>query len=276
MATLTPNVDRSPAKVQAAMNYLVPGNDKPITYMYAQSSGASLRSGNFQPYTVWIHDGRPLQDEFSLDAQGLVLRRHTSAVADFRDDEEVRAVYYPEIEQLVREGTGAESAFMFDHTIRSVHWSERGEREPVRIVHNDYTPVSGPQRVRDLLDVREAEQRLQRRFAVINVWRPIVDVVEDTPLAICDAASMAPADFIANEMRYRDRTGETYSIAYNPNHRWYYFPRMQRDEVLIFKCFDSVNDGRARFGAHSAFDDPTATNARPERESIEARLLVFF
>jgi hypothetical protein len=276
MASVTAKSDLTPTKVQASLNYLVPGAEKPITYMYAQPSGASLRSGDFRPYTVWIHDGRPTADQFSLEVHGLALRQQPSAVADFRDDDEVRAIYYLEIERLVMEETGAEWAFMFDHTIRSVHWSERGVREPVRIVHNDYTPVSGPQRVRDLLNASEAEQRLQRRFAVINVWRPIVDVVRDTPLAVCDAGSMMPADFIATEMRYRDRTGETYSIAYNPNHRWYYFPRMQRDEVLLFKCFDSADDGRARFGAHSAFDDPASIGAAPERESIEARLLVFY
>jgi hypothetical protein len=186
-------------------------------------------------------------------------------VRDFYDEDEVRALYYAEIERLVCAETGAARALMFDHTIRSIAWSERGAREPVRIVHNDYTPTSGPQRVRDLLDAGEAMQRLQRRFAVINVWRPMVDVVRDTPLAICDAGSMAPADFVATEMRYRDRVGETYSVSYNPDHRWYYFPQMRRDEVLLFKCFDSAEDGRARFGAHSAFDDPAATKAAPER-----------
>lgn len=263
-------------EVRATLNYLVRGRDKPVTYMYVQASGASLRTGEYRPYTVSIHDGRERLDRFLLDVQGLVLRQHTSAVQNFYDEAEVRARYYPEIERLVCAETGAARAHMFDHTIRSIAWSERGAREPVRIVHNDYTLASGPQRVRDLLDADDAAQRLQRRFAVINLWRPIVDVVRDTPLAICDAGSMAPEDFVPTEMRYRDRVGETYSVSYNPAHRWYYFPRMRRDEVLLFKCFDSAEDGRARFGAHSAFDDPTATNARPQRESIEARLLVFY
>ncbi len=273
-----PNVSDVPAtrnEVRGALNYLVPGGGKPVTYMYVQPSGASTRTGQYRPYTVSIRSARDVINKLSLDSQGFVLRDHVSAVGDFYNDDEVRERYYPEIERLVCEEAGAACAFMFDHTIRSVAWGDRGVREPVRIVHNDYTPISGPQRVRDLLDSQEAEQRLQRRFAVINVWRPIVDVVRDTPLAICDADSMVSSDFVATEMRYRDRTGETYSIGYNPNHRWYYVPDMRRDEVLIFKCFDSADDGRARYGAHSAFDDP-ATSEPPERESIEARLLVFF
>ena len=263
-------------EVRGALNYLVPGREKPVTYMYVQPSGASTRTGQYRPYNVSIRNAREVIGKLSLDSQGFVLRDHVSTVRDFSNDDEVRERYYPEIERLVRKETGAARAFMFDHTIRSVAWSDRGAREPVRIVHNDYTPISGPQRVRDLLDSQEAEQRLRRRFAVINVWRPIVEVVRDTPLAICDAGSMVPGDFVATEMRYRDRTGETYSIGYNPNHRWYYVPNMRRDEVLIFKCFDSTDDGRTRYGAHSAFDDPTAASATPERESIEARLLVFF
>ena len=263
-------------QVQSTLNYLVPGRAQPITYMYARPSGASIRTGEYRPYTVFIRDGRASNDEFSLDAQGFVLRRHATTVSDFYNDSEVRAQYYAEIEQLVREETGAVRAFMFDHTLRSVAWSERSVREPVRIVHNDYTPASGPQRVRDLLDATEAQRRLAARFAVINVWRPIVDVVRDTPLAICDATSMAQSDFVATEMKYRDRSGETYSVSHNPEHRWSYFSQMTRDEVLLFKCYDSAEDGRARYGAHSAFDFPTPTSAIPTRESVEARLLVFF
>jgi hypothetical protein len=51
---------------------------------------------------------------------------------------------------------------------------------------------------------------------------------------------------------------------------------MRRDEALVFKVYDSSKDGRARWSAHTAFDDPTAPpHARP-RESIEIRTLAFF
>jgi hypothetical protein len=78
------------------------------------------------------------------------------------------------------------------------------------------------------------------------------------------------------DLRYRDRTGEVYSVVFNPNHRWFYFPHMERNEVLFLKGYDSAEDGRARFTAHSAFEDPTAPSDAPARESIEARTLVFF
>ena len=198
---------------------------------------------------------------------------------DFYNEEELRSVYYPEMEQLVKDLTGASRVLVFDHTLRAEDDETREEkkvREPVRRVHNDYTEWSGPQRVRDLLPPDEAEKLLQHRFAVIQVWRPIRKPVQTAPLAIADAMSIAPKDLIPTERRYPDRVGETYHITFNPSHRWFYFPEMQRNEALVFKCYDSEKDGRARFSAHAAFEDPNSPTDAPPRESIEIRTLAFF
>jgi hypothetical protein len=170
--------------------------------------------------------------------------------------EEVEKVYYPEIEVLLKEVTGAEKVVVFDHQVRNIQLSKQGEsnaREYVRTVHNDYTAKSGPRRVRDHLPAAEAEERLRHRFAEINAWRPIRGPIESTPLAICDAESIAPKDFVPTDLIYRDKVGEVYRFIYNPNHRWSYFPRLERNEVILLKCYDSKEDGRARFSAHSAF-----------------------
>ena len=153
---------------------------------------------------------------------------------------------------------------------------ERGLRAPVQMVHNDYTDKSGPQRVRDLLPAYEAEARLQRRFVEINVWRPIKGPVQAWPLALADARSIAPADVITCDLIYADRTGEILYGIYNPDHRWNYFPRMERHEAALIKCYDSLKDGRARFSLHTAFEDPTTPENAPPRESIEIRALAFF
>jgi hypothetical protein len=179
---------------------------------------------------------------------------------------------------LVKEATGAARVLVFDHNVRCRPMAKRGEngaREPVKFAHNDYTLKSGPQRVRDLLP-EEADELLKQRFAVINVWRPIRGPVMESPLAVCDAQTMEMKDFVPSDLLYRDRTGEVYSIAFNPHHRWYYFPRMRADEALLLKCYDSAADGRARFTAHTAFEDPTSPPQAPARESIEARTLVFW
>jgi len=167
---------------------------------------------------------------------------------------------------------------VFDHNVRCGPMAKEGKngaREPVRFAHNDYTATSGPQRVRDLAG-DEAEALLKNRVVFINVWRPIRGPVEEAPLAVCDAQSMRPADFVPTDLKYQDRTGEVYSVAFSPEHRWLYFPRMERDEALLLKCYDSSVDGRARWTAHTAFDDPTSPPAAAPRESIEARTIAFF
>lgn len=264
-------------RVEASLNYLANRTGKPVTYMYKPPADVPARTGEYIKRTMPVHDARAIIGELSLDKQGFVMARHDTAVLDFYDDQQVRAVYYPEVERLVKQVTGAVKVVVFDHNVRCAPRAKGGERgiqEPVKVVHNDYTVKSGPQRVRDLLP-DEAEALLKNRFAVINVWRPIRGPVEEAPLAVCDATSMTQQDFVEHELAYRDRRGEVYSVAYNPNHRWYYFPRMQRDEAMLIKCFDS-DAGRARFTAHTAFIDPTSPPDAAPRESIEARTLVFF
>ena len=130
--------------------------------------------------------------------------------------------------------------------------------------------------MRDLLAPREAADWLRDRFAIINVWRGISGPVLKSPLALCDAATLAEADLVASERRARERIGELQLVSWNPAHAWYYFPAMQPGEVLLIKTFDSARDGRARRCIHTAFDNPLAPDDAPPRESVESRLLVRF
>jgi hypothetical protein len=201
-------------------------------------------------------------------------------VTDFYDEDAVRRIYYPEAERLVASATSASRVVVFDLTIRRrlpgvADRAAGAPRQPVPRVHNDYTVKSGPQRVRDLLG-EEADALLAGRFSVINVWRPIRGPLRDAPLAVCDARSVAFEDFVPSDLLFRDRTGEIYAVTYNPSHRWFYVPEMREDEALLLKCYDSAQDGRARFAPHTAFEDPTAPTDILPRESIELRTLVFY
>lgn len=264
--------------VEAPLNYLAPGTDKPFIYIDEPPPGMPARNGRNETHRVAIHNGRPLVRRFSLDREGFELRRHDSAVVDFFDEDTVRDVYYPEVDALLRAATGAEKIVIFDHTLRNTAHGKSGAhiREAGNSVHNDYTVASAAKRVRDLLDPAEAEARLQRRFVEINVWRPIAEPVQSWPLALCDAQSLDWQDLVASERRSRERVGETYRVHFNPRHRWFYFPHMRRDEVLLIKCFDSATDGRARLSVHSAFEDPTTAADAPPRQSIEIRSFAFF
>jgi hypothetical protein len=278
---MRPDVGESqgPRRVEAALSYLVYSGKKPVNYPSVGSSGSGTYSEQYEDRVVPIHNARGLETEFDLDRQGFTLRRHVTQATDFFDEAEVRAIYDPEVEHLIKEATGAARVVVFDHTRRAgseATRQERNIREPVRNIHNDYTDRSGPQRVRDLLPAAEAEELLKRRFAIIYVWRPIKEPVRTAPLALCDARSVAPEDLIASERRTKDRVGEIHQVVFNPNHHWYYFPQMRRDEVLLIKTYDSETDGRARFTIHTAFNDPTAPADAPARLSIESRTFAFF
>jgi hypothetical protein len=228
---------------------------------------------------VPIVDARRVLLDLTLDEEGFGLVQHASGVRNFYDDKEVRGVYYREAESLLQKLTGADRVYVFDHTVRrrlpgSEDRRNDAPRQPVPRVHVDHTEKSGPQRVRDLLP-DEAEQLLCGRVQIINLWRPIRGPLRDAPLAVCDAQTVKPEQLVASDLVYPDRIGETYSVTFDPEHRWFYVPEMRTDEVLVLKCYDSKTDGRSRFAPHTAFTDPTTPADAPPRESIELRTLVF-
>src|SRR5262245_63460299 len=264
--------------IEATVNYILDNGEKIFTQTAAPGSTDVRSGGTVDPHRVTIRNARLQAGPFALDREGFRFVRHDTQVADFFDGDEIRRVYYAEMEALVKAESGASRVVVFDHTLRTADAEEREARkirEVVRRVHNDYTEWSGPKRVRDLLP-DEADELLQRRFAIVQVWRPIRHPVECWPLAIADAQSLSPDDTVVTERRYQDRIGQTSAITYNPAHRWYWFPQMHPDEALVFKTYESSKDGRARWTAHTAFEDPdTPPHAKP-RESIEIRTLAFF
>jgi hypothetical protein len=279
LAVETRPVDRP--LLAASFNYLQPMKDRAVNYAMEPPAGVPRSNVVPDPHRVDIYDGRAI--DASVDREGFALVEHRSAVRDFFNDEEVRSVYYPEAERLLKAQTGASRVFIFDHTTRRRSPDEvldsgrRGEgqpRGPVGRVHVDHTERSGPQRVRDLLG-DDAEALLKHRFAVVNIWRPTKGPLEDAPLGVCDARSVAPQDLVETDLVYRNRTGETYSVTYSPRHRWYFYPHMRTDEALLLKCYDSRKDV-ARFSPHSAFENSLAPANAPLRESIELRAFLFF
>src|SRR5438105_9445244 len=263
--------------MQADITYTRDTGEKLVNETFGPNNIRRRTSGTEERHRVEIANGREAHG-LALDANGFVLVEHRTAVHDFFDPQELKRVYYPEVVALIQRVSGADRIVVFDHTLRSGSEGEREAklvREPVLSAHNDYTEWSGPQRVRDLMGA-EAEALLERRFAIIQVWRAIADPIRSNPLAMTDARSVAPEDLLVAERRYPNRIGQTYRLRYNPAHRWFYFPQMRRDEAIVFKVYDSAKDGRARFTPHTSFQDPTTPPGAPPRQSIEARTLAFF
>jgi len=259
--------------IDATIKYVVAG-EKAIFY-------PADRDRSYWPideHTVHIEDVRPRAGELALERNGFVLLREPSAVRDFYNTEEVRSVYYREIDALVKRLLGAEKVLAFGEVARSDATSTRDGKKPAYGAHVDYGDRTVRQFAEDQLGREEAAYWLRRRFVLMNLWRPI-RTVHRTPLALCDASTVVAGDMNDSEVRggLDDPNRPPlygFNLSYNPGHRWYYVPRMQPDEILAFKLFDS-NRRRVQWTGHTAFDDLCVTVDGPPRESIEIRTISF-
>lgn len=276
---LLPN---GPSAVRTTVNYTKDVDQLTELYFYESEKANGIHEPGDAPTEIEVKDGWQMWDQFSLDKNGFSLHSFDAKHADWTDDDAVRAQFYPEVVEFLKKSVGAKRVLVFDHTIRSESNSKKkltdekntSQRSPVMLVHCDYTAESGPIRARQLLK-EEADDLLSRRYAFINVWKPINRVVEERPLAMCDVNSCKDADFFKLYLRYRDRDGENYVMRPSPEHKWWYFPRMTPNQVILLKTYDS-KPGIARFVGHSAFEDPTSPQDAPYRESVEIRTIAFY
>ena len=265
--------------LRARFNYVVETGKPAIRYIDWPEMEHNAIPPQYQQHEMTVRNGRPLRDTFDLDTHGFVFVDHVTRVQDFTDETQRTRVYDLEVEALIKKHSGASEVLVFDHTLRVSNEEQQkmiGARPTVKGVHNDYTEASAPRRLIEIAGKAEAERRFKKRWAIIQVWRPIRGTVQVDPLGICDGRSIPQQGFIRVERRYKDRTGEVYHIAHNPAHVWFWFPHMNRNEALIFKVFDSDVSKPSRFTAHSAFDDPGTPPGAPPRESIETRTFAFF
>ncbi|KAH9831870.1 uncharacterized protein C8Q71DRAFT_288298 [Rhodofomes roseus] len=274
-----------PQSVTADVFYFSPPEDgsKPYTDINADPL-VGKRRNNWNPelHSVEVENLRGKEDSVTLDTAGFQFGHEAAAHKTFTSDAAIEAEYYPESIELVKKITGASRAVVFDHTIRRRRPGEIDDspqkRQPVPLAHVDQTTASAIARVHRHLPPAEAPALLQRRFQIINLWRPISHPAYDWPLALCDYRSVDPkTDLVATDLIYPDRKGETNSVKFNPNHKWKYLRGMTPEEFVFIKCFDSkTEDNTAVLTPHTAFQDPSTPKDAPFRESIELRLLVFY
>lgn len=265
--------------ITAKFNYVVDTGVPAVRYIDWPEMAHLAVSPQYQQHEMRVQNGRPIAHTFNLDTHGFVFAEHITQVTDFTDEAERKRVYDAEVQALIKKHSGAAEVLVFDHTLRVSDENLQkamDARPTVKGVHNDYTEASAPVRLREIAGDAEAERRFKKRWAIIQVWRPIRGNVMCDPLGICDGRSIPQQGFIRVQRRYKYRTGEVYHIAHNPAHQWFYFPQMTRNEALVFKVYDSDANKPSRFTAHSAFDDPTTPPNAPPRESIETRCFAFF
>ncbi|MXY57700.1 MAG: methyltransferase [Gammaproteobacteria bacterium] len=264
--------------VRTTLAYATDEGDK---YYYEvatpETEGRNIGRGTAK-HDMTIFDAREWPEPLTLDVHGFELMSGPLPPIDFLDDACVKRLYYPAMEKLAKECTGAARIHIFDHTVRHGDPDVRREmkvKPPARGVHNDYTHWSARKRMRDLLP-DEAEELLGRRFAIVQAWRAIGHRIESDPITVADARTVEESDFVPVPRTAPGRVGETWRALYNPEHRFFYYPYLSPDEAIFFKVYDSATDGRARFTLHTAFELPDAgPNAAP-RHSVEMRLFAFY
>ena len=251
-------------------------------FVVTDPSGAGEKNYSHDPRKVLIRDMRGREDQFTLSCHSFTTVSNvlTSRI-DFNNNSDVHDLYKSLVETLVLQKIPeATRIVVFDITIRKAETTEKLLR-PVRKVHIDQSPRGAWHRAQRHLARPEADQVLRGklRFRIINVWKPLVDIVADHPLALAESTTVREEDLIKVPHVYPDFVGETYAVKFGTEQRFWYWSNMVKDEALLFQCFDSLGLGDKRHMhsarcAHASFALQAADAEGGSRESVEARCLV--
>ncbi|KAF7350146.1 hypothetical protein MVEN_01317000 [Mycena venus] len=271
----------TPATTTATLYFSIPPKDGSRAYVKTGDVGSNNYTRD--AHEVQIQNLRAEgESAATLDTAGFQLYNHPAKHTAFKNDADIVREYYPESIELIKKLTGASRVVLFDHTVRRRSPGETGnspdKRQPAAVTHIDQTSKSAVGRVHRHLPAEDVPELLKHRFQIINLWRPISHPAVDWPLSLCDFRSVDPEnDVFPVRLIYPDWEGETAGVKYNPNQKWTYFSGVTPDELILIKCFDSLQDGSvALYTPHTAFADPATPEGTPLRESIELRALVFY
>jgi hypothetical protein len=233
----------------------------------------------------------------SLDQQGFTLVRHETAFAGERDLEVLRAGYHDEMATFLTDYLEASlvvpaRAGILLRDGRKLIGREKFEGDPDVI--DDRIPASFAHVDYLLPDAVIAQAKLERAFeghddisysrmVILQTWRSVSPPPQDIPLALCDCRSVADGDLSPRTgvLAPQNRNGlpsPTFTIGgihHSPWQKWYYYPSMTPDEVILLTGFDTDRPARGRV-AHAAFDNRANQPDAVPRESIEARFYVYY
>jgi hypothetical protein len=278
-----------PARIQEVTGELSYLDPESTVLRRFTAPGASVNTGTYRTYEMPIRNGRPVQDQFTLDRNGFAITGHRSAVTDFTDREEVDRVYTGEVAEFVQAYTGASRVATLGWTLRrSAAPGENGSQPQAALVHDDFPAAGARTRAGDAYASYFPDGPGFHRALITSLWRVFSPPPQDWPLAICDYTSVGPDEGLDNRMYFVDKIpadlhlempadapgASGFEFHHNPGHQWWYFPDMTRDEILFFTLNDSDHT-RAWRVPHTAFHDTTAQATEP-RHSIEFRTIAYF
>lgn len=266
--------------------------------VYCEATLNYAGDGERRPVTVTLHDGRAALHELDFESCGFTLLDHSSRVRDWTDGAELGSVHVPEIERLVKDFIGCDHVVVYEPLIRSPASADKtADYAPIFSVHSDFTDDYGRmvhekgRPYRDFLDPQLAQIGLSRedvegarRIAMIQFWRNTGPRYPDVPLALCDATTVPRSQLKPIRVPYYrgihlEFEAFTVRAPNNPDdNRWYTFPGLTPDEVVVLRTYDSQceKEGRAFWTPHTAFADPRAGESPSRRESVEMRALCLF
>jgi hypothetical protein len=270
--------------VSATLNYVDPGSARNRLYV---AKGGHMTTTRYAPQTVVIADGRPHVADFGLDRSGFVLLAHESVVTDFADPGQLDTVYTAEALGLVERVTGADEAVSLGWVVRRSK-QQGQDQPPAPDVHVDIHPGRAHVRM-DAVSPRPGVP--YKRAIVTSLWRAFSLPPQDWPLALLDYRSVSDDEGVVNLLLFVESLPDPDEVPdiegpdaqpagsvfeYRPGHRWWYFPSMRSDEVLLFKLHDSDHSVAWR-APHTAFHDISAgaAGAHP-RQSVELRSIAYF
>ena len=242
-------------------------------------------------YDVTIRNARPIVDELSLDREGFTLVQHKTSCADVRDPEIMREKYLEEMVPFIKNYFNAswvvpKRAGLYIRRSEGVGipkggWNKvSGVRQPGAMAHIDFASIAGPAAAAAENQVQGTPIRPYSRLMIIQAWRVLSPPPQDFPLAFCDASTVldtdvAVFDYVANTRNEPSSAFKSCAVRFNPAQRWYYFPELTADELVLFKGYDSDEHYKPQ-SPHSAFDDRRAYPDAKPRESVEARFFVYY
>lgn len=122
---------------------------------------------------------------------------------------------------------------------------------------------------------KEAEYWLTKRWGIINVWRPVGQVVQQWPLGLLDSRAIERGKSTAKIYTKHNYKTHFNAVTYQPGYRFYYVSNLAPHEALLFVDYDSKNERNSGM-AHGAFEDMRTLGNAPPRRSIESRVLVLY
>ena len=253
---------------------------------HQEVSDPKERAELYHNHAIRVHNARLLDPPPTIDVQGFQLVHQETHVYDLLDMEKATTAFYAECSEVVKKITGCADTYVTQHQYRN-GYGDLPEGHPKRMkptpngspgryggTHSDISPMA-ENRWDDIVDGRHC--------AMFNLWRStdLENDIQVMPLAVLDMTSLDFADMVAADAwggaSSQQQHLVSYRLAYNPNQRWYYFPRMTPTEMLVFKQYDTREpDPTLRQVYHGAIPDPNTTDDSPLRQTIEVRVLALF